>query len=233
MIKLLILFVLLSLTNTWVFATTFVPLSIKKQIQSSDGIVIGEVINTTSYEHESGRVFTRAFVKADKWMGNRVSNNHIEINYPGGKIGTQVFKVHGAPKFENGEKVVLFTKNLNGNVFVNNLGLGKFSVKNFGKSQIMVNQVFPNMPEVGQMEIESFYQLSVSIKQEKFNERFKNKYERNIEKQTSIKKVDSNSRKIASIKKNKEKDELATYWLVIVLGLLSIGVSILRKKSEQ
>lgn len=232
MIKLLKLFILLIVLNTNVFATTFVPLTIKKQINSADGIVVGEVVNTTSYEHKSGKIFTRAFVKADRWIGSKVDNNHIEINYPGGKLGSKVFKVFGAPNFESGEKVVLFTKDINGQTFINNLGLGKFSVKNFGKSQIMVNQVFPNMPEVGQMEIESFYQLTESIKQQKFSQRFKDKYERNIEKQTVLK-TETNSRKIASIDKKQDREGLADYWLVIILGILGVAVSLVRKKSEQ
>lgn len=234
MIKLLKLLVMLVFVNTSVFATTFVPLTIKNQINSADGIVVGEIVNTTSYEHESGRIHTRAFVKADKWIGNKVKNDHIEINFPGGKIGSQVFQIHGAPRFENGEKVVLFTKKINGNVYVNNLGLGKFSVKNLGKTQIMVNQVYPNMPEVGQMEMGAFYRLSENLKNRKFSERFKNKYERNIEKQTMIKTRKSNSRQVASIEpKKKEKNELADYWLVILLGALSMGYSFMRRKPEQ
>ena len=234
MAKLLITIILFSLFNSLVFATTFAPLSIKKQIIQSDGIVVGEVINVSSYNNEKGQIVSSAFIKVDKWMGSPVKNNHIEVNFPGGKVGGKAYKVFGAPKFVNGEKVVIFTRNVENQSFVNNLGLGKFSIKNLGKTQIMVNQIFPNLPEVGQMNFNSFVKLTESLKQKRFNERFKNKYERNIEKQTMINSKSSPSRKIASINKKtkKDKNELADYWLVILLGLISVGYSLIRRKSE-
>lgn len=233
MIKSLLLFVILVISNTLVFGTTFVPLTIKNQIQSSDGVIVGEIINISSFQKENGHIYSRAFIKADKWIGAEVDNDHLEVIFPGGKLGGKVFKVFGAPKFENGEKVVLFTKNLNQKIYVNNLGLGKFSVKNLGKTQIMVNQIFPNLPEVGQMNLAAFVNLTESLKNDKFSERFKNKYERNIEKQTMIKSRKDNFRKVASIEKTKNKNEIADYWLVIVLGIISFGYTLMRRKSEQ
>ena len=119
MAKLLLLLCLTVISNTLVFATTFVPLTIKKQIEDSDGVVVGEILNISSYQKENGQIYSRAFIKAEKWIGAKVENDHIEISFPGGKLNGRVFKVFGAPQFENGEKVVLFTRNINNQSFVN------------------------------------------------------------------------------------------------------------------
>lgn len=214
-------------------ATTFVPITIKKQITESTGVIIGEAISINSEKDENGRINTRVFLKADKWIGANVENNHVEVFYPGGRVGDEVYKILGAPEFKIGEKVVLLTKKIQGKDFVQNLGLGKFSLKNLGRTQLLVNQIYPNRPEVGQMRLSNFLDLTQEIKGKKFSERFKNKYELNIEKQTSLN-ASYSGRSIASVSsaKEKEKNKLPDYWLVIILGVCGVGYTMFRKKSN-
>jgi hypothetical protein len=231
-LKLLLCSLLLMTTAT--NATTFIPVTIKKQIVESSGIIEGEVLAISSEESRDGRIYSRVFLKANKWLDTDVENNHIEVFYPGGKVGDHVYKIQGAPEFKVGEKVVLFTKKLEDKNYVMNLGLGKFSIKNLGRTQLIVNQIYPNRPEVGQMRLSNFYELAQEIKGKKFSERFKNKYELNIEKQTSLNRT-SEGRSIASIasEKAKEKDRLPDYWLVIILGFCGVGYSLFRKRSNE
>jgi len=232
MLKYLLLLSLLS-WSLIVSATTFVPQTIKDQLVESSGIVVGEVISIRSEQEPDGRIYSMAFIKADKWLGADVKSDHIEVYFPGGKVGDLVSKIEGAPKFNTGEKVVLFTKNIQNKSYVLNLGMGKFSIKNLGKTQIMVNQIFPQTPEVGQMKLKNFYQLARNLKGKKFSERFKNKYELNIEKQTNIQKSKRVGRKIASVsEKEQDKNKVPVYWLVILLGIVGCSYSFLRKRSS-
>lgn len=225
---------LLVLFSTSAIATSFAPVTIKKQISEANGIIVGEAISVNSERELDGRIYTRVFIKADKWLGANVENDHIEVYYPGGKVGDEVYKIMGAPEFIVGEKVVLLTKKKQDKNYVLNLGLGKFSIKNLGRTQLMVNQIFPNLPEVGQMKLDNFFELAQDLKGKKFSERFKNKYELNIEKQTTMR-SSSLSRSIASVEsaKEKERNKLPDYWLVIILGVCGVGYSLFRKKSNE
>jgi hypothetical protein len=224
---LLSLFTLTSIAH----ATTFVPISIKNQIKESDGVIQGEVISVTS-EKNGNRIVSKVTLLADKWIGLSPSESFIDIYYPGGKIGETVIEIKGSPKFEIGENVVLFTKKHKEKDWVNNLGLGKFSLKNMGEKKVLVNQIFPGHPQVGQMGIKRFYDLSEWVKKKKFKERFKDKYELNLEKESqALYKTKSRGRSIASVSEAEEtQNKLPAIWLVVILGALGLIVGVIRKR---
>ena len=217
--------------SSFVYATTFVPISIKKQIKESDGLIQGEVISVTS-EKNGNRIVSKVTLLADKWIGLKPDENFIDIYYPGGKIGETVFDVKGSPKFDVGENVVLFTKKHKEKNWVNNLGLGKFSLKIMGDKKVLINQIFPGHPEVGQMRIDKFYDLSEWVKKQKFEERYKDKYELNLDKESqALYKRKIRGRSIASIgEKDESQNKLPAIWLVVILGGLGIAVGVIRKK---
>lgn len=229
--KLLIL--LLFIIPQLVYSTTFIPVPIKKQIVDSSGVVEGEVLNTESFEDKNGRIITKVFLKADKWIGVKPKHGHLEVYYPGGQVGDRVQKVHGAPSFEMGEKVVLLLKNNEEKNWVQNLALGKYMIKKYGSTNIIINTVYPKHPKVGQMTLESFYSLASRIKESKFEERFKDKYELQVEKNN--KSFDSNKigRKIASVKTYEEKEaenQVSTIWILVLFGALGALFKISRRK---
>lgn len=211
-------------------ATTFIPVSIKKQIVESDGIVKGEVVTTSSFEDESGKILTRVFLRADKWIGVKPEESHLEVFYPGGKIGDKVQLVYGAPKFKTGEKVVLFLKEGQDHLWVQNLALGKFMIKKYGSVDILINSVFPNHPEAGQIPLTNFYELTKVIKKKDFRERFKDKYEIEAEKAV-YNRGDKKSRAIASLQ-HKREDNLSVGWLLALLGIMGGVFSFLRRKQD-
>ena len=227
------LFLILSfIFSTSVFGTTYLPVPIKQQIIESSGIVQGEVITTSSEEDENGAIVTKVFLRADKWIGVQPHEQHLEIYYPGGQVGDRVQTVHGAPTFKSGEKVVLMLKNNNEKNWMLNLSLGKFMIKRYGVSEVLINSVFPNHPKVGQMPIESFYELASNIKKVDFKERFKDKYEIQTEKQASVK-FSSKGRSIASIDKEKQETEnFSPVWLLILLGVMGGVFTLVRSKQN-
>lgn len=215
-------------------ATTFVPISIKKQIKESDGLVKGEVTAIESIIHQ-GKIATKVTLHADKWIGlDPDEYGFVDLYYPGGQVDDQVVEVGGSPQFDLGEDVILFVKLHKKNYWVNNLGLGKFSIKKIGPKEIIVNQIFPNHPNVGQMRLTKFYELSQWVKKDKFTERFKDKYELNQEKHSrNFHQGKRKGRSIASVtgKEKLEQHKFSAIWLVLILGLLVLLFGFLRKKT--
>lgn len=229
MLKSLILFTLLISLNS--FSTTFVPVSIVNQIKESSSIVQGEIINYESEEEESGKIVTKVFLRADKWIDAEPEAGHLTVYIPGGQVGDRVYQVEGSPKFNIGEKVVLFLKKHNEKLWVQNLGLGKYMMRKYGNQNILVNYIFPEHPRIGQIPLKTFQNLTKRIKDKDFHTRFKDKYEIHAEKKL-IRKA---GRKIASVKKsNKDSaNEMNTFWILITLGLLGGLFTYLRKKHSE
>lgn len=226
----LVVFLIVIMASTYSFGTTYVPVSIKKQIVESDAIVKGEVISTNSEEAENGRFVTNVFIRADKWIGVNPSDNHLNVYIPGGQVGDVVQTVHGAPKFKTGEKVVLMLKEKNESHWVQNLAMGKFMIKRYGHSEVIINSVFPNLPKVGQMPLDNFYELVSSIKNKKFKERFKDKYEIEAQKATYAPSV-NRGRAIASVKEERE-EKLSIGWLLVLLGIMGGAFTFIRRKQN-
>jgi hypothetical protein len=234
MAKLLIL--LSIITNTFVFATTFIPVPIKRQIAESTGIVEGEVLNSEAIIDENGKIVTKIFIKADKWIGVQPTSGHLEVFFPGGIVGDRVQNVHGAPKFNFGEHVVLLLKNNNSKNWIQSLALGKFMVKKYGTTDIIINSVFPKHPKVGQMTLKSFYSLASRIKNRPFKERFKDKYELQVEKDNVNFSGKKRGRSIASVKSFETKqieNETSTKWILFLFGILGVLFTISRRKHSE
>ena len=174
------LFMSLVLMSSLTYSTTFRPLTIKQQVSSSDSIIYGEVLSKESIESENNQIVTKVTLRADKWIGSVKSDEMsdlVDVYYPGGVINGREQQIIGAPKLTIGESVVLMVKKGEKINWISNLGLGKFSVKRVGNQKVLFNQIFPNKPDVGQIELKSFYQLVEGIKGEKLLTRYKDKYE--------------------------------------------------------
>lgn len=227
-----IILLALTLSIPQAFGTTFLPVPIKKQIVESYGIVKGEVVAVNSEEDEKGRIVTKLFLRADKWIGVQPKDNHLEILYPGGQLGDRVQLVHGSPKFKSGEKVVLFLKKNNESLWVQNLALGKFMIRKYGTSDVLINSVFPNHSKVGQIPLASFYDLASSIKKKEFKERFKDKYELQTEKY-AYQNIGKSTRAIASVGKIEEAEEqISISWLIALLGIIGGVFTFVRRRQD-
>jgi len=216
-------------------ATLFLPLSVKKHLTESSAVVEGEVISFESELDENNKIVTRVRLKANKWLGDLEFNeDEVSLFYPGGQVGKQVRKIDGTPEFSIGESVVLFIKNDNGVSWISNLGLGKYSIKRVGDEKIIVNQIFPTEPNMGQMTLKNFYRVAQDVKSEKFSFRFKEKYELYNEQKIAQKSEQKhNSRSIASVDEGDDTEtRLNPFWLVLLLGSLGLTVGIIRNRTS-
>ena len=233
MFKYLFSFILFGLASQ-LLATTFSPITIKKQLKTSSGLVEGTVISVTS-ELLDGEIVSKVEILPDRWMNLSVDDSVVELHFPGGILGNKALKVEGAPKFIIGEKVVVFTNKFKNKNWISNLGLGKFSIKTIGQTSVMVNQIFPGHPEVSQMKMKSFYELSKWVKKKDFKLRYKDKYELSSEKEIHLRrKARIKGRSLASIQNNQKENvthKFPAIWLVLLLGLLGFAFGMLRNKS--
>lgn len=208
-----------------VYGTTFLPLSLKKQINSSDGIVYGEVLEKEFLHNKEFEVVTKVILKVDKWIGVGPTDHLVEVYFPGGTIDNRTVQIEGAPNFEINEKVLIFLGKDDQNIlWVKNLGLGKYSEKKVGTSKIFVNQIFPTDPKIGQISSDIFFEYAERLKDQKFFERLKGKYENN--KGSLLSNTDKKilNRSIASQKEeNNQKDHIVkVLWLLAILILLFV-----------
>lgn len=228
-LKILLIFLLFSHS---VWATMFQPLSLRRQLLESSGVVQGEVQHIESELDDNGKIITRVTLRADRWIGLNFEQEEVSVFFPGGKVGDQARLIEGVPDLSLGENVVLFVKRGEHRDWVSNLGLGKYSIKRVGKEQIMVNQVFPTEPSMGQIRLDKFYALAKEVKSQKFQYRFKEKYELHDE-QVQIQTKISNGRSVASVENTESsKSGIDPFWLVIVLGSLGVMVGVIRNRTS-
>jgi hypothetical protein len=230
------LFLLLNILNLGIsalaYGTTFVPVTIKQQIQESDALVQG-LVSSIHFIELDGQITTKVSLDLNRWLGLVAEHDTVDVYYPGGEIGEEKLIVQGAPHLVLGENVVLFLKNKNELMWVNNLGLGKYSIKRVGSRNIILNQVFPGRPEVGQMDFQKFLDLSQWVKKQEFTVRFKDKYELNHEK-TVQHYIQNQGRGIAStspVEDSESGDDFSIYWLVLLFGSMGLIYRTIRNRS--
>lgn len=217
------------------FSSTFVPVSMKKQIRESDAFVYGKVINISSIP-DANSVVTKVFIRADKWMGLELPNNHLEVYYPGGKLDDIAVKVEGTPSFKEGEKVLVFLgKDQEGRYWGRNLGVGKYSEKTYGNGKIFINEIFPNHPKMGQIPSNYFFNLARKVKAKDFIERSKDKYEiQEIRNRSRLNIEKKYGRSVASVKNQNENDshnKISSFWLLVILAVMG-AFSVLKNKRK-
>lgn len=142
-----------------VHATVFQKQPVSRQIKESDGIVVGHFLRKKYIKLDDGNVATQMIFKMNKETGMQsdlFGMNEIIIHYPGGKLDEKVVRVDGVPEFVPGENIVLMVKSFDDRYWGMNLAFGTFRVINYGKEKLIVNSVFPEDRNVGQMKLEDF-----------------------------------------------------------------------------
>jgi hypothetical protein len=207
-----------------VSATSFRPQPIEQQIKESDGIFLGHYLKKKSVKLEDGSLATQMYFKMSKEVGLQsefFGLDEIIVHYPGGKLGDQHIHVEGVPKFVQGEKVVLFIKNINQRYWGMNLGFGSFKMVNFGKETVLVNTIFPDLPKIGQVKWGDFELAVKSIKG--LNLRTIDSFEREQIVPNRLPASEGQNRSLASVSEeaqnNHEAPILNIFWLVVILGI--------------
>lgn len=143
--------------SSW--STTFALQPIDQQIKEADGIVIGHFLSSKSISLENGSLATQMIFKVQQEWGMQsdlFGLDEVIVHYPGGKLKGKHVQVQGVPRFVVGEKVALFTRNVENRYWGHNLGFGTFKIVNYGNETMLVNTLFPEDARVGQVKLNAF-----------------------------------------------------------------------------
>ena len=157
----MIRFLLLISITTSAWTASFSVQPIEQQIKESDGLLEGNFLKKKSVTLENGTPATQMIFKMNKEVGLQsdfYGMDEVIVHYP---VGTEV---EGLPEFVSGERVVLFIRNIENRYWGLNLGFGTFKVINYGNEVMLVNSVFPQHPQVGQVSWDYFEKAVRRIK---------------------------------------------------------------------
>lgn len=149
------------------WATTFQIQRLDQQLREADGVMEGHYLKSHSITLENGRVATQMIFRIQREFGLQselFGMDEVIIHYPGGQVGDLRVEVQGVPKFIPGEKVVIFTRSVDNRYWGLNLGMGTYKMVNYGNKTMLVNTLFPNHPEMGQVPLDKFEDLVRQIK---------------------------------------------------------------------
>jgi hypothetical protein len=235
---------LLLLLSLPVGATVFQMQTIDQQIKDSDGIIIGHYLRKKSIKLENGSLATQMIFKMNKEVGMQselFGMDEIIIHYPGGKLGDQHVKVDGVPEFVSGENVILMVKSSQDRFWGMNLGFGSFKVINYGNQKMIVNTLFPNDRNVGQVSMEDFEKTVKLIKKSSFKVVMAPSYPSESGSETPLRMPatveEGKNRTIASISEGeenrKDQTEFTSVWLVLFLAMLGGVFRLIRQKEAK
>jgi hypothetical protein len=148
-------------------ATIFARQSIETQMKEADGIILGHYLKSKSIRLEDGKIATQMIFKINKEWGMQTELfgfDEVIIHYPGGRIDDEILQVSGVPEFVAGEKVVIFAKSYKNRFWGLNMGFGTFKVVNYGKETMLINTIFPEDSQIGQINIENFEKTVREVK---------------------------------------------------------------------
>ena len=91
-------------------ATTLLKKSLADLLSESDGIVVGTVTDLKSQYDKKKGIQTFVTLTDLKVIHGQYAASSLVIQLPGGEIEGDVLDVHGSPRFEPNDRVVLFVK---------------------------------------------------------------------------------------------------------------------------
>lgn len=205
--------------------TTYFPLPIKKQLAEADGVMRGIFKGKNGKKMGDNRIFTEANFEVYELSGigpNEIINKrNFKIYYLGGTYNGVASPVEGMAHFTVGEEVVLLLKKVGGVYILSNMGLGKYSLKEFDNELTLVSEVFPDHKELGKIKYDKFNEDVAQI----FGNPLR-KFNSDLYVESSKKEDVKMSRSPASISVEEAPSvHSSIIWYVIILALLG-GVSI-------
>lgn len=233
-----------------VLATTFLPISIKSQIDESYGVFHGRFLKKNfKILNSSDQVVTVASFyvlgSAGIKRNEMLNNNEFKIMYPGGAWQGIVYNVHGTPEFHpNEEAIVLVSKTAEG-LWVHNLSLGVYKIERKNGRDYLISTVFPNHPRFGRTAFSKFEEILInkfgeilSFKKgdKSISSNGKSSENFNTLKNSTVIKL--NQRSIASVIDNNEDENLEekgfdNFWPIVILAFLGAFSTISFKRARK
>lgn len=129
---------------------TFVATSVEQVARTSDAVVRGRVRAVSSRFTRDGRIVTEVELLVESaWKGAPEAT--VRLVVPGGRVGSLAQIVDAAPRFEEGEEVVVFLSRRGPAWRVNGHALGKYRVEGGeARSALGGAQVLPRALEAGE-----------------------------------------------------------------------------------
>lgn len=114
-------------------ATTLAPLTHDQMVDASDLIVEGTVVSVAPWVDDTGRVWTRAQVRVDRALkGDVEPGDLLPVEAPGGVSDDgAITVVHLAPRYDEGERVLLYLNEKRFGTMYGTVGLtlGKYTIR--------------------------------------------------------------------------------------------------------
>ncbi|WP_417337161.1 hypothetical protein [Halobacteriovorax marinus] len=155
--KISILFLFL---NVSVFSTTFIPLSLDKQLEDANGVLRAKFSSLEYKKVSNDRIITEATFKIVESIGIKqseiINKNNFKVIYPGGKWQDLDYRVSGAPSFKPNEEALLILKKTSMGYAVKGLGMGKYKIIETEDGEFYQSSVFPKHPSLGRITEDDF-----------------------------------------------------------------------------
>jgi len=222
-------------------ATTFIPLPLDKQVESASMGAEVILLNMQGFKHPAGYIATEyrfKVIEPTNLDPAELEDGKLVLTLPGGNFDGITTVVDGSPKFNPGERIFLLLKKVEGKVYLSNFTLGKFNIQKIEDEEYYVNEVFPNMPNVGRIKKSTMKKL-MNEKWNLVSINIDNSKSDNKNKPISILKLpkDKNQTKPDDkVERSIASDESSIDWLNIFIYCLSffgIVFSLLLLKSKK
>jgi Ig-like domain CHU_C associated len=109
-------------------AVTYIVPPDREMIQQSDDIVVATGVTSLVERTEHGAIVTRFTLRIeDVLKGDRAAGEHLVLTERGGMLGERVTYIPGTPRYQPGERYLVFTESdRNGEPVTYGMGLGQF-----------------------------------------------------------------------------------------------------------
>lgn len=113
----LMLALVLSCCVVNVHATTLLYKNLDDLAAESEGIVVGTVVKTESTYGFNKNIYTFVTLQNIENIKGQIKESDLALRFEGGQVGNEIQDTVGSPRFQTGERVVLFIKG-NGHAIV-------------------------------------------------------------------------------------------------------------------
>ena len=123
-----ILFPLLLLLASAAHAVTYIVPEDRVMIQGADDIVVAVGVTSLVERNAAGAIVTRSTLRLeDVLKGSRSAGDYLVLTERGGTLGDSVTYIPGTPRYQPGERYLVFTEaNRDGDPVTYGMGLGQF-----------------------------------------------------------------------------------------------------------
>lgn len=134
--------------HTGIASALVLELSLKELTLGADRIAIGAVSDLHSRWEPDGLIYTYVTIHPDQHLMGGTASDELTVKVPGGRVGRITLRVSDAPRFIPGERVLVFLKVDDSNVY---RSLGGFQGKHTIRDGFVLERGVPLSSIVGEI----------------------------------------------------------------------------------